>query len=103
MYACFSVNFLSLVLAPLYKEPTLGKGQVWREIICSKERILKREAKGKIDSELNDLRKIICLRKSESSVERISVCNVIENVAEHGMHLYQWRHKYVIVTAMTLY
>ena len=34
---------------------------------------------------LNDLRKIICLRKSETSLERISVCNVTENLAEHGI------------------
>ena len=37
-------------------------------------------------SKLNDLRKIICLRKSESSVVRISVYNVLENFAEHGIH-----------------
>ena len=36
--------------------------------------------------ELNDLIKIICLRKSEVPVERISLCNVIENLAEHGIH-----------------
>ena len=30
----------------------------------------------------NEWRKIICLRKSEVSVGRISVCNVIENLAE---------------------
>ena len=30
-------------------------------------------------------RKIICLRKSEVSVGRISVCNVIENLAVHGI------------------
>ena len=36
--------------------------------------------------ELNDLRKIICFKKSEVSVERISVCNVIENLAKHGRH-----------------
>ena len=35
---------------------------------------------------LNDFRKIICLRKSEVSVEIISVSNVIENLAEHGIH-----------------
>ena len=34
--------------------------------------------------ELNELRKIICLRKSEYSVERISVCNVIEK--NGGIH-----------------
>ena len=38
------------------------------------------------NSELNDLRKIICLRKSEISVERFSVCNIIENLEEHGIH-----------------
>ena len=38
------------------------------------------------NTELNDLRVIICLRKSEVIVERISVCKVIENVAEHGIH-----------------
>ena len=31
------------------------------------------------NTELNDLRKTICLRKSEVSDERISFCNVIEN------------------------
>ena len=36
--------------------------------------------------ELNDLRIIICLRKSEVPVERISVCNLIENGVEHGIH-----------------
>ena len=38
------------------------------------------------NTESNDLRKIICLRKSEVTVGRISVCNVIENLAEHGIH-----------------
>ena len=38
------------------------------------------------NTEWNDLRKIICLRKSEVSVERVSVCKVIENLAEHGIH-----------------
>ena len=36
--------------------------------------------------ELNDLRIIICLRKSEVTVERISVCNVIEKLLGHGIH-----------------
>ena len=36
--------------------------------------------------ELNDLRKIVCLRKFAILVERISVCIVIENLAEHGIH-----------------
>ena len=38
-------------------------------------------------TELNDLRKTICLRKSEVCVEKKKlVCNVIENLAEHGVH-----------------
>ena len=37
-------------------------------------------------TELNDLRKNICLRKSEGSVERISVYYVIEKLTEHGIH-----------------
>ena len=32
------------------------------------------------------IEKVICLRKSEVSVERISVCNVDENLAKHGIH-----------------
>ena len=35
--------------------------------------------------QLNNLRIVICLRKSEMIVERISVCNVIENLMEHGI------------------
>ena len=35
---------------------------------------------------LNGLRIIICLRKSEITVERISVCNVIEKLMEHGIY-----------------
>ena len=38
------------------------------------------------NTELNDLRKVICLRKSYVFVERITVCNVIENLAEIGIH-----------------
>ena len=33
-----------------------------------------------------DLRKIIYLRESKVSVERVSVCCVMENLAEHGIH-----------------
>ena len=52
---------------------------------------MRREVKGIsfggiYNMELTDLRIIICLRKSEVSVERISVCNVTENLAEHGRH-----------------
>ena len=39
------------------------------------------------NTELNDLRIIICLRKSEFIVESmISVCNVIEKLMEYGIH-----------------
>ena len=34
------------------------------------------------NTELNELRKIIGLRKSEVSIERISICNVTKNLAE---------------------
>ena len=34
---------------------------------------------------LNDMRKTICLKKTEVSVERISVCNVTEKLKEHGI------------------
>ena len=39
-----------------------------------------------INTELNDSRINICLRKSEVSVEKTSVCNVIKILAEHGIH-----------------
>ena len=29
---------------------------------------------------------MVCLRKSEVTVERISVCNVPEKLMEHGIH-----------------
>ena len=38
------------------------------------------------NTKLNGLRTNILLRKSKVSVERISVCNVIENLVEHGIH-----------------
>ena len=34
----------------------------------------------------HDLRLIICLKTSESSIETISVGSVIEKLAEHGIH-----------------
>ena len=38
------------------------------------------------NTELNDLRIIICLRKSEVAVEKNSVCNVNAKLMEHGIH-----------------
>ena len=34
---------------------------------------------------INDSRKIMCSRTSEVSVERITVCYVIENLTEHDI------------------
>ena len=39
-----------------------------------------------LNTELNGLRKIVRLRKSEVSIERISVYDVIENLLQHGIH-----------------
>ena len=39
------------------------------------------------NTELNDLRMIICVRKPEVFVERISVCFVNEKLVEHGLHV----------------
>ena len=38
-----------------------------------------------INTELNDWRLMTCLRKFEDTVERISVCNVIEKLMELGI------------------
>ena len=38
---------------------------------------------------LNDLRKIICLKKSEVYVNKTTVSNDIENLVEHGMLSYK--------------
>ena len=38
------------------------------------------------NTELSDLKKNVCLRKSEVSDEITSVCYTTENLAEHGIH-----------------
>ena len=38
-----------------------------------------------INTELNDLKLLICLRMSKVSVKGITVFNVIEKLAEHGI------------------
>ena len=48
------------------------------------------------NTELKDLRNIICLSKSYISVERISVYKVTENLVEHCRH-------YFILSAMLLH
>ena len=45
-----------------------------------------RLAERRCNTEFNDLRKFICLKKYEVSVETITVCSVIENLAEHGIY-----------------
>ena len=43
----------------------------------------------KKNTELNELRIPVCSRKSEVYVERISVCNLNENLAGHGIHCHK--------------
>ena len=49
------------------------------------------------NTELNNLRIVICLRKSEITVERISVCNVIEKLMENGIHCLPCSHTNEVV------
>ena len=53
------------------------------------------------NTELNDFRKIICVRKSEVSVERISVSYVIENLS--AMLCNQRRHRSDTIATVTSY
>ena len=46
----------------------------------------KRQKEKRINHELNVLKIIICLGKSEVTVVRISVCNFIEKLMEYGIH-----------------
>ena len=58
---------------------------------CYTHRVYRWEARENL--KLNDLTIIICLRKSEVTVQRISVSNVTEKMIEHGIHcLPLWRH-----------
>ena len=65
------------------------------------------ELSNNINTELNDLRKIICLRKSEGSVKRFSVCDVIENLSERGMRCLPCSYTndliYITLITMTSY
>ena len=42
--------------------------------------------------ELNDWRIVVCLRKSQVTVQRISVSNVNEKFMEHGVHCLPCSH-----------
>ena len=53
------------------------------------------------NTELYDLRIIICLRKSEVSVERILVFNVIENLMEHGEHYLPCSYTIYVINMFT--
>ena len=66
---CFSERFLSF-----QGRPFLGRFFAWVA-----NRVME-------NTELNDLRIIICLKKSDVTVERISVCNVTEKLMEHSIH-----------------
>ena len=50
-----------------------------------RERQKGREYKSPFDAELNDLKNIIFLGKSEGFFERVSVCTVTEKLMEHGI------------------
>ena len=39
-----------------------------------------------LNAELNDVMKHIFMRKSDVSLEKNSICNVSEKLAEHGRH-----------------
>ena len=64
-------------------------------------------------TELKELRKFFCLRKSEVSVENISVSNAIGNLVEHCIHclscyysndiiyLFPWQFYYRIIVKVT--
>ena len=47
----------------------------------------------------------MCLRKSEATVDRISVCYAFDDLTEHGIQCLpcKWCHKFVTVAVMTSY
>ena len=47
--------------------------------------------------DLNEMRRIICLRKSEVTIERIPVCYVIEKSMEHVKHYLPCFYTYDII------
>ena len=51
---------------------------------------------------LNDLKKYL-FKKSEVSVQTVLVCNVIDNLAEHGIHCLPCSYTNVTETSMTSY
>ena len=54
------------------------------------------------NTEFNESKKAICLRKSEVSVDRISVRNIIEYLAEHGMHCLPYSHTNDVIDMLPL-
>ena len=62
-------------------------------------------SKFNLNTELNDLRKMICLRKTQVSVERISVYKIIESLVQHGRHCLPCSTKFsmTILSAMLLH
>ena len=52
---------------------------------------------------INAMRASNCWRKSEVSLEIISVCNVIENLAEHGIHCLPCSYNNDVIDMSPLY
>ena len=51
-----------------------------------------------MNTEINDLRIIICLRTSEVSIERVTVCKFIQkNLAEHGIYCLLCYNTYEVI------
>ena len=53
--------------------------------------MLRRNNHDDVKTEVNE-EKHFCLSKSEVSVERVSVCNFVENLVEHGIHCLQYSY-----------
>ena len=51
------------------------------------------------NTELNDLRIIICMRKPDVPIERISVCNGAEKLVEHDITIW-WSMAYIVCHAL---
>ena len=53
------------------------------------------------NTELNDLRKKVCFRKSDLTVEGISACDVIEKLIEHGINCLPCSNDVTVATKMS--
>ena len=71
---------------PHMRVPSLGFGQKRASKQVKNSEASFRQESLTSNLKLTDLRKIIKWRKSDFSVERISVCNFTEKLMEHGTH-----------------